>query len=115
MELPATSLSLELFGELCALEPFGAGWPCPVFVTRGLRVVGEARVIKEHHLKFGVAGRDGRIHDAIWWGGVEKVSATPRAGQSIELAYTVESNTWNGATRLQLEVKDLRQSPESVV
>jgi single-stranded-DNA-specific exonuclease len=108
MELPAGALSLELFEELCALEPFGAGWPCPAFMTRGLRVVGEARVLKERHLKFGVAGSDGRIHDAIWWGGAEKVSATPRAGQSIELAYTVESNTWNGTTRLQLEVKDLK-------
>jgi len=108
MELPAESLSLELFDELCALEPFGAGWPRPVFLTRSLHVVGEARVIKERHLKFGVAAPGGRVHDAIWWGGTEKASATPRAGQSIELAYTVESNTWNGTTRLQLEVQDLK-------
>jgi single-stranded-DNA-specific exonuclease len=108
MELPAAALSLELFEDLCALEPFGAGWPRPVFVTRGLRVVGEARVIKERHLKFGVAGPGGRVHDAIWWGGTEKASATPRAGESIELAYAVESNTWNGTTRLQLEVQDMK-------
>jgi single-stranded-DNA-specific exonuclease len=108
MELPAESLSLELFEELCALEPYGAGWPRPVFVTRDLRVVGEARVLKERHLKFGVAGRDGRIHDALWWGGAEKVSATPRAGERIELAYAIESNTWNGTTRLQLVVEDIK-------
>jgi single-stranded-DNA-specific exonuclease len=108
MELTAGALSLELFEDLCALEPFGAGWPRPVFVTRDLRVVGEARVIKERHLKFGVAGPGGRTHDAIWWGGVEKASATPRAGESIELAYAVESNTWNGTTRLQLEVQDVK-------
>ncbi|HEU4594053.1 MAG TPA: single-stranded-DNA-specific exonuclease RecJ [Pyrinomonadaceae bacterium] len=109
MELPSDALSLELFGELSALEPFGAGWPRPVFWTRRLRVVGEARLIKERHLKFGVAGPDGRVHDAIWWSGAEKASATPRPGQSIELAYAVESNTWNGTTRLQLEVQDMRK------
>ena len=108
MELSSDALSLELFGDLCALEPFGAGWPRPVFSTRDLRVVGEARVIKERHLKFGVAGPDGRVHDAIWWGGVEKAPATPRPGESIELAYAVESNTWNGTTRLQLEVQDIK-------
>ncbi|MCA1632650.1 MAG: single-stranded-DNA-specific exonuclease RecJ [Acidobacteria bacterium] len=115
MELPAESLSLELFDDLCALEPYGAGWPRPVFLTRNMRVVGEARVIKERHLKFGVAAPGGRVHDAIWWGGAEKSSATPRAGQSIELAYTVESNTWNGTTRLQLEVQALRPSLEPEV
>ncbi len=108
MELPSDALSLELFEDLCTLEPFGAGWPRPVFLTRDLRVAGEARVIKERHLKFGVAGPDGRVHDAIWWGGTEKAAATPRAGESIELAYAVESNTWNGTTRLQLEVQGLR-------
>ncbi|HJQ33458.1 MAG TPA: single-stranded-DNA-specific exonuclease RecJ [Pyrinomonadaceae bacterium] len=107
-ELPADALSLELCSELEALEPFGAGWPRPVFVTRGLRVVGEPRVLKERHLKFGVhAG--GRIHDAIWWGWAERETATPRPGQSIELAYSVEANCWNGNTRLQLVVEDLRE------
>ncbi len=60
LELPAESLSLDLCAELEALEPFGAGWPKPVFVTRNLRVVGEPRVLKERHLKFGVAARRAR-------------------------------------------------------
>jgi single-stranded-DNA-specific exonuclease len=108
MELPAEALKLELCAELEALEPFGAGWPRPVFVTRNLRVVGEPRVLKERHLKFGVATGGGRVHDAIWWGGAERDSATPRPGASIELAYSVEANCWNGNTRLQLTVEDLR-------
>jgi single-stranded-DNA-specific exonuclease len=108
MELEADALSLELCGALEALEPFGAGWPRPVFVTRGLRVVGEPRVVKERHLKFNSVARDGRVHDCIWWGGAEKISATPRPGQSIELAYSVEANCWQGRTRLQLVVEELK-------
>jgi single-stranded-DNA-specific exonuclease len=107
-ELPTESLSLDLCAELEVLEPFGAGWPRPVFVTRGLRVVGEPRVLKERHLKFGVHAPGGRVHDAIWWGWAERETATPRPGQSIELAYSVEANCWNGNTRLQLVVEDLR-------
>ncbi|HEX8353637.1 MAG TPA: single-stranded-DNA-specific exonuclease RecJ [Pyrinomonadaceae bacterium] len=108
LELPADALGLDLCGELEALEPFGAGWPKPVFVTRNLRVVGEPRVLKERHLKFGVLA-GGRVHDCIWWGGAEREAATPRPGAGIELAYSVEANCWNGNTRLQLVVEDLKE------
>jgi single-stranded-DNA-specific exonuclease len=108
-ELPAASLSLDLCAEFEALEPFGAGWPRPVFVTRDLRVVGQPRVLKERHLKFGVQAPGGRVHDAIWWGWAERETATPRPGASIELAYSVEANCWNGNTRLQLVVEDLKE------
>jgi single-stranded-DNA-specific exonuclease len=108
LELPAEAISFELCEEISALEPFGAGWPRPVFVTRGLTVQGEARVMKERHLKFRLSGPDGRVHEAVWWGGAETVSATPRHGTGIELAYTVEANDWNGSTRLQLMVEDMK-------
>lgn len=109
MELPASSLSLSLCEELRSLEPFGAGWPRPVFVTRDFRIVGDVRVMKEKHFKFNVrAGGDARTHEVVWWGGAEKTSATPEAGRDIELAYTVEANYWNGNTRLQLVVEDIR-------
>jgi single-stranded-DNA-specific exonuclease len=108
LELPADALSLDLCAELEALEPFGAGWPRPLFVTRDLRIVGEPRVLKERHLKFGVAA-GGRVLDCIWWGGAERAAATPRPGARIELAYSVEANCWNGNTRLQLVVEDLKE------
>lgn len=108
LELPADALGLNLCSELEALEPFGAGWPRPVFVTRNLRVVGEPRVLKERHLKFGVMA-GGRVRDCIWWGGAERATATPRPGARIELAYSVEANCWNGNTRLQLVVEDMKE------
>lgn len=107
-EIASADLSLELFADLGALEPYGAGWPRPVFVTRGLRVVGEPRVIKERHLKIIVAGGDGRVHEALWWSGVEECTATPRPGQSIELAYTLDTNTWRDETKLQLVIEDVK-------
>ncbi|MGH9902574.1 MAG: DHHA1 domain-containing protein, partial [Pyrinomonadaceae bacterium] len=111
-ELPAEALSLDLYEDLCALEPYGAGWPRPVFLTRDLRVVGEPRVVKERHLKMRAAGADARVHDLIWWGGAETCAATPRPGQRIELAYALEANTWRGETRLQLVVEDMKESDE---
>ena len=108
-ELPASALTLELAAELQRLEPFGAQWPSPVFYTRNFRVVQEPRVLKERHLKIHVQGDDGRAHEALWWGGAESAPATPRAGERIELAYELETNTWRDETRVQLNVKDMRK------
>ena len=107
-ELPAAALTLDLAEELEQLEPFGAHWPRPLFVTRNLHVVREPRVLKERHLKLVVAGANNRPIEALWWGAAETSTATPRLGESIELAYTVETNTWRDETRLQLIVEDLR-------
>src|SRR5437762_1474215 len=62
-EVAARALGFQLSQELGALEPFGAGNPRPLFVTRGLRVLSEPQIIKERHLKLRVAGdKIGRAH-----------------------------------------------------
>ena len=69
-EVGANDLTFALSQDLRQMEPFGAGNPRPVFLTRGLRVLGEPKVIKEQHLKFRVAGENNRPLEAIWWRGV---------------------------------------------
>ena len=109
LELPASALTLQFAQELSALEPYGAGNARPVFVTRSFRIAGEPRVMKNRHLKLFVSGAAGRTLETVWWGGVEELDGqTLRAGDRIEMAYTVEQNTWRGETRLQLCVQDLK-------
>ena len=108
-ELPAEAITFELAGQLRALEPFGAGNPRPVFLTRNLRVMSEPLVMKEQHLKLRLAGSGGRPLETVWWHGVESAERTPRMNTGIEMAYTIETNTWNNEVRLQLCVEDLRQ------
>ena len=55
-ELPAEAISLQLAKQLSSLEPFGAGNPRPIFVTRNLRTVGEPSVMKDKHLKMYLMG-----------------------------------------------------------
>jgi single-stranded-DNA-specific exonuclease len=108
-EIESDNISHELLAELARLEPFGAGNPRPVFASHDLRVVSTPRVIKERHLKLRVGGADGRHHDAIWWDGVEQLGNSQLApGLNVALAYTLETNYWQGEHRLQLNVKDLR-------
>ena len=107
-EVQPQELSFQLSQELGALEPFGAGNPRPVFVTRGFRVMSEPQIIKEQHLKLRVAGENNRPLEAIWWRGVEESEHVPQANQRIDLAYELELNYWNGEVKLQLNVRDMQ-------
>lgn len=103
------TLSLDLVEELAAFEPFGAGNPKPVFVTRGLVLGGEPFVMKDKHLKLRLTDGGGKQFEAVWWDGVERSKGqTLATGARIELAYVAEANSWQGNTRLQLVVEDLR-------
>lgn len=105
----AQTLDLSLISEIARFEPFGAGNPKPVFVTKGLVVLEEPRVMKDKHLKLWLLGEGNRRFEAVWWDGVERsMGRTLGQGTRIQLAYTAEANTWNGNTRLQLVVEDLR-------
>jgi single-stranded-DNA-specific exonuclease len=108
LELKPESVTFSLARELDALEPFGAGNPRPVFVTRNLRCLSPPSVIKDRHMKFRVAGPENRPLEAVWWNCVE--GQTPELNGSIELAYTLETSPWNGDYRMQLSVLDLKVS-----
>jgi single-stranded-DNA-specific exonuclease len=104
------TLSLAMVEELKRLEPFGAGNPKPVFVTKDLYIDEEPFVMKEKHLKLKLTASTGKRFEAVWWDGVERSRGrTLRRGNSIELAYTPEANVWKGSTRLQLVVEDLKE------
>lgn len=103
------SLDLQLVEDLKQLEPFGAGNPKPIFVTKDLVLSDEPYVMKEKHLKLKLRDAKGKQFEAVWWDGVDKSKEqTLSANSSIEVAYTPEANSWNNNTRLQLVVEDVK-------
>lgn len=107
--ISSKTLNLDLVEDLKKLEPFGMGNPKPVFATKNLQLQGDPFVMKEKHLKLKLRDENGKQLEAVWWDGVEKSrEQTLKPNSCIELAYTPEANTWNGNTRLQLVVKDLK-------
>jgi single-stranded-DNA-specific exonuclease len=107
--ISSKTLNLDLVEDLKKLEPFGMGNPKPVFTTKNLQITKEPFVMKEKHLRLNLRDENGKQLEAVWWDGVEKSrEQTLKPNSCIELAYTPEANTWNGNTRLQLVVKDLK-------
>jgi single-stranded-DNA-specific exonuclease len=95
----------RLMEGLARMRPFGLGNPTPVWGSRGVRLVGPPRVLKEKHLKMQVAdGAEQR--DAIAFGhGRREIPAG-----LIDIAFQLDQNRYNGRESLQLKVQDFRAS-----
>lgn len=105
VEIPLRELRPSILQDLALLEPTGYGNPQVNLVSRGLQVKGARLVGKEaRHLKLVVT--DGRItYDAIAFGLGEWLPELPLA---IDLLYRYETNEFNGQSRLQLNVRDIK-------
>ena len=97
----------ENFEFMRSLEPFGAGNPAPVLLTRGAKAV-EARRVGSggRHLKL-VVEQGGVAVDAIAFGQGEMLEVV---WSGLDLVYRVELDTWGYRPKIQLNVLDLRPS-----
>lgn len=107
-EISLTDIDKSLFQELQRLDPFGFGNPTPVFAVRELQLVEAPRVLKEKHLKMKL-GQGAKSFDALAWRKAGQGPALSR-GQRMNVAFTLEENTFREKTALQLIVKDLQLS-----
>jgi len=95
--------------------PFGPSNPKPVFHADDLDVVSARTVGSDNaHLKFEVRQQDAsseQSYDAIGFGMGEKLSVLRESQETdtpVEVLFSLEENTWNGRTNLQLKVRDVR-------
>ncbi len=93
-----------LVRELLTLAPFGQANPPPRLVSRGLTVRGSRRVGDGSHLKLELADATGATRGAIAFGLGDR---DPGPGARIDVAFTPAVSTWQGKTRVELEVHDL--------
>jgi single-stranded-DNA-specific exonuclease len=78
------------------------GNPTPVFTTKNVNVDSVRKMGKSmQHAKLQIGPLEAVAFN------VEEVPQNP-----IDLVYTIDQNTWNGNTRLQLVVKDLKSHHE---
>ncbi len=100
----------QVTSELTTLAPFGAGNPCPVFRTGRVEIVDGPRIVKDRHLKMAFK-QDGRVMRGIAWRAREREAFVTEHRGAIDLAFSLEQDTWNGERYLQLSVADFR-APE---
>jgi single-stranded-DNA-specific exonuclease len=104
-QLNFSDIGFPLARELDVLKPFGVGNPEPLFVTLGAEVC-ERRVFSA-----GVRYRlrqAGRVLSGVIFGVGDEFPGRP--GETIDVAYRLSENEWNGATRVELKIIDTQSS-----
>lgn len=114
-EMRLSELDDRFWAVLKQFEPFGQDNPAPVFVARNLDIMGPVAGVgrKRDHVKFSVreSGSSHPVRNAIGFGlgkYLQELSEAQATQQPIDLAFSIEENTWNGRTSLQLNVVDIR-------
>ena len=106
LQVNLAQIDWAALAELKRLEPCGFGNPRPVFSANG-KLEMSPRVMKEKHLKLRV-GADGASFDAVGWNFASRYSPT-LPGQLLELAFTIEENTFFDEPSIQLVLRDIRR------
>lgn len=125
MLIPKIDISAELsFSELMSegnqrlpkfyrilkqFSPFGPGNMNPVFITKNVKDFGNAKVLKDEHLKLYLYQEENSNIklDAIAFG-MAKYLPYFQNKKSVDIVYSIEENHWNGNVNLQLVIKDIR-------
>ena len=109
MEINLNRINQKFLRILQQFAPFGPGNMAPVFMTKGVRDAGHARIVGKNHLKLSVYQTDVRCNPfpAIafqlgeHFGSIEK-------NIPMDICYHIEENDWNGIKSIQLSLKDLK-------
>ena len=106
-EVQLSEIDDRLYRLLNLFAPFGPQNMKPVLVCRGVEVVGTPRVVGHNHLKFKVR-QEGRIFEAIGFGMGELIYRIAPCEPNLDMAYVLEKNEWEGSSRFQLRIRDLK-------
>jgi single-stranded-DNA-specific exonuclease len=105
--LAFAGITSHVMSELSMLAPFGPGNAKPIFHTGPVQVVDGPRKLKDRHLKMSFR-QNGRTFQAIHWNAAEREAALTEQKASVELAFSLEQNEFQGNTYLELRVEDFR-------
>lgn len=108
LDLEFSDITDELFVDISSLSPFGMGNPEPTFASYNVEVVNTSLVGRDKkHLKMFLRQENGGVFEAIGFGMGEMCDRLS-SNAPIDIIYTINENTWNGRSSLQLKLKDIK-------
>ncbi|MBL7683136.1 MAG: single-stranded-DNA-specific exonuclease RecJ [Flavipsychrobacter sp.] len=108
-EILLSDIKPAFYNIIKQFEPFGPTNLRPVFITKRVYdYQGHSRIVKEQHIKFVVHQHKGVIVDGIGFNMADKFEVVQRG--AFDIVYTIDENEFNGNTKLQMKVVDIRPS-----
>ncbi|WP_369048380.1 single-stranded-DNA-specific exonuclease RecJ [Tenacibaculum sp. UWU-22] len=107
-ELELSQITPKFYRIISQMAPFGPKNMKPIFTTSSVRDSGYAKQVgaDKSHLKATIiSNTNKKTFDAIGFGLGNKLSVSQN---SFDIVYTLDQNTWNGNTSIQLLLKDIK-------
>lgn len=97
----------DLVKEIEKFDPVGVGNAQPTFMSSKV-LIKELKPVGADgkHLKLKLS-QNNKVFDAIWFGFSSAYTLIPSA--LCDIAYTIEQNTWNNKTSIQLKIRDIKE------
>lgn len=112
-EMNLNELDTDFLRDLTRLEPFGPGNPKPFFLSKGVKVKGEARIRGKDTLCLWLTGADGRMTcEAVGFRMFGRWEAEKKTDR-LDIVYRPALVEYRGITSIQLELEDWRISNSS--
>lgn len=107
--LSFSAVNYDLLKEISLFEPTGVGNKEPVFFSEKVQLLDVKFVGKDkRHLKLKLKQGE-HVFDSIYFGGGE-IYSNLAPQMKVDVAYSIEDNSWNGYRNIQLKLKDLHFS-----
>lgn len=102
-QVSISDLTPKFFSTLKSMEPFGPGNARPQLLCKALQHKYDPRIVGSNHLKMTVAS-GGAAMDAVGFNLGNRLEDLKKA-RVFNVVFSLEENTWNGRTTLQMKVK----------
>ncbi len=115
-EIRFQDITPRFFKKLKQFNPFGPDNNKPVFCTRHVYDYGTSRLVgrDQEHIKLELVDKQSErnvIMNGIAFG-LHEHNSYIKAQKPIDIVYTIEENSYNGNTSIQLLIKDIQLSEE---
>ena len=104
-QVSAQKMDLDLLDQINVLAPFGASNPEPRFLSRGLKL-GGMKTVGNGHLRT-TLDVGGASATGIGFHMADRARGLGQ-GQTLDVVYSLQENTWGGYSRLEFVLQDLQ-------
>jgi single-stranded-DNA-specific exonuclease len=108
MPIDFDSITSKFLNILKQMSPFGPENPRPLFVARNVYAFNSLSSFKDRHVRFlAKQSNNENVFQVIGFDMAEHYDRLA-AGDIFKMAFTIEENTFNGYTSIQLRIKDIK-------
>ena len=102
-ECELTDINMSFISQMQMLAPFGSKNPEPILCARNIKV-SSPTIVGNNHLKMCLSS-NGMTCNSIWFSMGHHRDAV--SGTYLDIVFTPQINQWNGASDIQLKMKDV--------